>query len=174
MHLSKATRNPKITLQHLQLRPVSASLHLPVQLQLQAEHSTADTSPRCFQSPALCDARTSASSPTSSPDTGCFPPTSQAESLLCPVRHNFPAMGPNLLPSQSASTCTVNSHPPSTAQPAITRPVLSMACQTVPPNSRKSTVTTHTTTHSEQTGPPFLHTAAHGPPEPCRVRKRGC
>lgn len=36
-------------------------------------------------------------------------------------------------------------------------------------------VTTHTTTHSKHVGPlepPSLHTAAHGPPEPWRVRKK--
>lgn len=37
-------------------------------------------------------------------------------------------------------------------------------------------VATHTTTHSKHVGPlepPCLHTAAHGSPEPQRVRKKG-
>lgn len=63
VHPPKATRNPKIIPQHLHLRLVSASLHLPVPLRLRVEQSTADNSLRCFQSPALCDAGTPASSP---------------------------------------------------------------------------------------------------------------
>lgn len=153
MHLSKATRNPKIIPQHRHLRPASACLHIPVPLQSQADTALPTPLGGAFRAlPSVMQGRQQA--PPAPPDTGCFPPTSQAESLLRLVGHNFPAMGYNLLPSENTSMCTADSHPPSVTQPAIPVPYLAWLVKpSCLANSRKSMVT-HTPPPTVNTRPP--------------------
>lgn len=144
-------------------------LSLPDSLQLQAQDSTANTSPRCFQSPALCDAGTAASSP----------PAPLAQAAFLPHHQHSPC-------SVTQLPCCGTRSPPfpkrleahsersrSKRRPAgDTRPI--SACQTPrPAQGRKSTVTTQQNKHTGSTRAPLLHTATHSPPEPRRVRKRG-